>query len=172
MPKKIITQLDILEQILDELKLLRVQRQDAQTQTTQPKAEDIAPLPVPKGMKEKIEKQSEVDEKAKELEAQRFPVPPDFRNIVETVLNKEFGIEVNPLPNATAFNFTIIVPEHYSNEKKEAIEMNNGDRRSRVIDNNEGSNGVREWANKVLNNLDPETRTKISIARAQVKGVK
>ncbi len=99
----------------------------------------------------------------------KYPVPSEYREIVDTILNKEFGLEMEPLSDQPAFQVSIIVPKIYSNATDNHFEMYKEDRRSRTIKYSDGSNGVREWADTVLKNLGTEISTKISLAREQVK---
>ena len=90
----------------------------------------------------------------------KYPIPPDFVATIDEVLNKDFGIECDPLPDTPAFNFKIIVPEKYSNTPKE--KRYGADVRSKVISYSEGVIGVRLWAEKVLENLGADTKFKIT----------
>ena len=73
-------------------------------------------------------------------------VPSDLLAVSKTILNDKFKFECNPLPDQPAFCFTIIVPQEYSDSKEE-------DRRSKVISNALGANGVREWCVLVKQNV-------------------
>lgn len=95
------------------------------------------------------------------------PVPSEYREVVETVLNKEFGVRVVPLSDKPAFQLEITVPPKYSNATKDHIEMYGGDLRSRVIDYAAGSNGVREWCEAIYKNLGPEKQAQITAARVE-----
>ena len=92
-------------------------------------------------------------------------VPADYRKIVDTVLNQNFGINIESLEDQPAFTLSIIVPEIYSNVSKSHLEFYLFDQRLKVITNAEGALGVREWAEKVFNNLSQETRTRIVMDR-------
>ena len=90
----------------------------------------------------------------------KYPIPPDFITVVDEVLNKDFGIECDPLPDTPAFNFKIVVPEKYSNTPKE--KRNGADVRSKVITYSEGAVCVRLWCDKVLDNLGADTKFRIT----------
>lgn len=86
-----------------------------------------------------------------------IPIPLSWRDIVNTTLNKEFGIEVEYMPDTPKFQFTIIVPQKYSNMKPTERQLyGNVDRRLIVLDNAVGENGVRMWSERVFKNLGPE----------------
>lgn len=88
----------------------------------------------------------------------KYPIPPDFVDIVDLVFNKNFGIRCEPLKDSPAFLFTIVVPSKYS-------KVNGEDLRPKVISNADGSSGVRLWAEKVFNNFDGDTQALIVLDR-------
>ena len=91
-----------------------------------------------------------------------IPIPLSWRDIVNTTLSKEFGIQIEYMKDAPKFMFTIIVPEKYSNMSPANRQMYGSiDMRSRVLDNAVGENGIREWAERVLKNLGPEIQALI-----------
>jgi len=170
--KKTTTQLSVLQEILRELKNHTSLLVGYETKM-QPRI--ISQKPIGPVVKTKEELQEVLEKAAKEVNETpisskaEYPVPAEYREVVETILNKEFEIRCDPLSDKPAFSFTIVVPEQYSNATKQHREMYGGDLRSKVINYAEGTNGVRDWTQKVLDNLNPEARTKISIAREQVK---
>lgn len=90
-----------------------------------------------------------------------LPTPPDYVEIVDTLLNKSFGVKFQPLKDVPAFEFTIVVPSKYSQIKdieasKERVPF--VDERTKVITYAEGANGVRLWTEKVFNSFDPDTQ--------------
>lgn len=93
------------------------------------------------------------------------PIPTDYRNLVDTILNTRFGIEIKSAWDAPAFDLSILVPQDYSNAGKPHWETYKEDRRSRVILSALGLNGVREWVQKVYDNFDTETKTRITMDR-------
>lgn len=98
---------------------------------------------------------------------QKFPVPQEYRLIVENTLNKRFGVEINYVGDIASFEFSILVPREYSNAAKPHWDTYKEDRRSKVIANALGINGVREWASKVYENFPNETKSQIVFDRAQ-----
>jgi len=80
-------------------------------------------------------------------------VPAKFRKIADDILSPEFPIEIHNFDDTTDFQIDIIVPNKYSpadeNEKIKGV-----DRRSKRISRAQGENGVREWCNKVRENLN------------------
>lgn len=96
----------------------------------------------------------------------KYPIPLEYQMIVENTLNRKFRIDIDYLADSAAFNFAILVPEEYSNAGKPHWETYHEDRRSRVIINALGSNGVRDWATQVYNNFNPETQARITHDRS------
>ena len=94
-----------------------------------------------------------------------IPVPADYRSLVDSILNQSFGIDLKPASDVAAFDFAILVPQSYSNAGKPHWETYKEDRRSRVILSALGLNGVREWVQKVYDNFDAETKTRITMDR-------
>lgn len=132
---------------------------------------------VVKDMAQKIDKLSEpeakisktiersVTETTSETFERAYSVPSDYRDIIDTTLNKNFGVEVVPLSDRPAFMLSILVPESYSNATKPYLEMYKKDVRPKVIYNHESLNGVKEWAEMVYNNFDLETKSRITADR-------
>ena len=119
-------------------------------------------------LEQKIDKKPEVQPEVKEehpevpessdalniaLDGPSEPVPPEYRGIVDQVLNKSFGIHVKS--DIGRFKFTILVPEKYSSLSSGQRQIMKFDMRPRVITFAEGPNGVRLWCEKVFNNFDP-----------------
>lgn len=73
-------------------------------------------------------------------------VPVDLLKAAKEILGEKFSFECDALKDRPAFMFTVIVPKEYSNSDVE-------DKRSRVIDNALGANGVREWCSLVKANV-------------------
>lgn len=97
----------------------------------------------------------------------KFPIPVEYREIVNLVLNKKFGVDIDYKADTAGFEFAILVPEEYSNAGKPHWETYKEDRRSKVILNALGVNGVREWATQVYENFGPETKSRITFERSQ-----
>lgn len=107
-------------------------------------------------------------EEVKEPPKQEFPVPLEYQEITSTILNKKFSISVNPLSDRPMFEFVVSVPKEYSNAPEPHWLTYKADLRPKVITYAEGVNGVREWIQKVFNNFDQDTRTRIILDRARV----
>lgn len=73
-------------------------------------------------------------------------VPVDLLKAAKDILGEKFAFECDALKDRPAFMFTVIVPKEYSSSDVE-------DKRSRVIDNALGANGVREWCALVKANV-------------------
>ena len=94
-----------------------------------------------------------------------YPVPTEYLELVRVILNERFKIQITPLSDTPAFQFTVIVPEEYSNASPSQKQMYKYDLRPKVISFAEGVNGVREWCEKVYRNFNPETQAKITADR-------
>ena len=99
------------------------------------------------------------------------PVPLEYRNIVDSVLNSNFGIQIMPHSDRPSFTFAVVVPEEYSNMSGPYKEMYKIDLRPKVISYADGINGVRAWCELVYNNLNPESRSKVTEDRARLVNV-
>lgn len=97
-----------------------------------------------------------------------FPIPVEYREIVNDLLNKKFEIEIKYLADSASFEFGILVPKEYSNSSESHWQTYKEDRRSKVIQNAYGANGVREWVLHVYDNLSQEIRSRVAYDRAQL----
>ena len=118
---------------------------------------------VEKKSERKLETNNETDVSTNTLviEEPTMPVPVEYRAVVDMVLNKNFGIHVASHSDRPAFTLTIVVPDKYSNMSAPYREMYKADMRPKVISYAEGSNGVKEWCEKVYNNLSAEARAQV-----------
>ena len=66
-------------------------------------------------------------------------VPRDLLDTATNILGDKFQFECEGCTDRPAFTFTVIVPAEYSKLKTEP------DRRTKVIENSLGANGVKEW---------------------------
>ncbi len=98
----------------------------------------------------------------------QFPIPFEYRNAVDTILNKKFGLEISYPSDGVGFDFQVLVPKEYSNAGEPHWSTYGEDRRSKVIANAFGINGVREWLNLIYNNLPMETKNKVTFDRGQI----
>ena len=95
-----------------------------------------------------------------------FPIPLEYRELVNTLLNKHFEIDIN-YTGADSFEFSILVPKKYSNASEAHWQTHKEDRRTKVIQAAYGANGVREWVTKVYENFPDTTKSAITYDRAQ-----
>ncbi len=96
-----------------------------------------------------------------------FPIPYEYQELINTILNKKFRIEIKYPGDAAAFEFAVLVPQEYSNAGKPHWDTYHEDRRSKVILNAYGANGVREWVTQIYENFPPETKSRITYDRSQ-----
>lgn len=106
------------------------------------------------------ELEAEVKE-SKQDDKKNFPVPEDYRQAVNNILNEDFGVLVEPQSDSPEFNLIIVVPNKYSSMSLEEHKMHKADLRSKNISYAEKTNGVRAWAEKVYESFNPETRAQI-----------
>lgn len=99
-----------------------------------------------------LEVPSNTDELDLMLGGKSDPVSSDIRQLVDEVLNKNFGIHL--LSQLGSFKFSIVVPDKYSSLSEDKKKMIKFDVRPKVIENAEGLNGARAWCELVLNNFD------------------
>ena len=97
------------------------------------------------------------------------PVPVDFRQLVDDILNRSFGIAIRPRADAPLFELIIKVPQKYSNAPKPHWEMYNSDERVKVLDYAVGASGVREYCERVFKNFDPTVQSLIVSDRVQAQ---
>lgn len=125
---------------------------------------EIAELRAKLETKEEAVEVLPVEEPAKPA-ASAIPVPSEWQEAVETILNKKFKVEVDYSSDSPTFGFSILVPQEYSNAPKPHWETYHEDRRTRVINNADGVGGVKQWVERVYNNFDNETKAKITSDR-------
>lgn len=92
----------------------------------------------------------EINSALEELPEQDFfaKVPRDLLVTALEILGNKFRFECVSCTDRPAFEFTIIVPPEYS-----PLPRGQQDRRTKVIDNSLGANGVREYCEKVKANV-------------------
>lgn len=95
------------------------------------------------------------------------PIPQEYRDLVDTILNREFGIEIQPQPNTPTFMFSILVPDKYSPATPQYKQMHGVDRRPKVFNYGAGPADIRAFVELVHNNFDQDTKTKIALDRSQ-----
>lgn len=84
-----------------------------------------------------------------------FPVPADYRRIVDTELNKEFGIKVVPRADSPQFEVLITVPNKYTQMSDEYKKLYGVDIRTRVLSFADAANGVRQFCEIVFKSFNP-----------------
>jgi len=94
------------------------------------------------------------------IPASNIPFPAEYRQIVDEVLNKEFGAEIQY--NTLDFAITIIVPEQYQNLSQREKDAKVQDRRTKIIKYPEGASGVKAWVDMVYWSFNPEMKSKIT----------
>lgn len=96
------------------------------------------------------------------------PIPKDWKEMVETVLNKNFEVEIEPHRDAPLTTFTVIVPEKYSQMTPSQREIIKRDIRPKVITNAGGVAEVKEWTEIVYKNLTPEIQAMVVADRSKI----
>ena len=79
------------------------------------------------------------------------PCPQAYIDLKNEILNEEFGISMSMAEGGVAIS--IIVPEKYTNLNKSEYAYRKADVRTSIITNAKGEIGLREWLEKVRNNL-------------------
>lgn len=75
-------------------------------------------------------------------------VPVDIQAVAQKILGEKFTFEIESLKDQPAFLFTVVVPSEYSPLR--GVEQ---DKRSKIIPNVAGLNGVSEWCEIVKGNI-------------------
>lgn len=97
------------------------------------------------------------------------PIPLEYRQLVDNVLNRTFDIEIQPKNDIPAFEFIIKVPKKYSNASDAHWAMYKSDSRPKVVTYAEGITGIRDWCEKVFNNFNQDTKSLIVMDRVQAQ---
>lgn len=97
-----------------------------------------------------------------------YPVPLEYRNIVDTILNRAFEIRIVPKNDAPAYEFWIIVPEKYRSVSPAYIEMYKEEGHMKVLNYADGVNGVRAWTEKVFGSFNSSIQALIVADRSQL----
>lgn len=92
-------------------------------------------------------------------------IPQEYVQMVHSILNQKFKIDIEFSPALPAFDFIVQVPKEYSNAPQPHWDMYGCDKRNRMIMNALGSEGVREYLNLIYNNLSMEARARITAER-------
>lgn len=102
-----------------------------------------------------------------QITQEHYPVPPGYREIVDSVLNKDFGIEVEAQHDSPTSLVTIVVPEKYSRLTLQQKEANVRDVSPKIITHAGGMDQLREWADLVYKNFTPEYQAMIVADRTK-----
>lgn len=89
-----------------------------------------------------------------------YPFPKEWRDLIDDTLNPAFKADVNYRPDAH-FELSIWVPKEYSNAKPGHWDLVHEDKRFQVISNAMGLTGVREFVEKVAQNLGVDIMKKV-----------
>lgn len=129
--------------------------------------------------KTKAELNAEIEELKAQLASQIAPpvvgtapsvettthIPRQYQEAVNTILNDKFKIEIDYPDDSPTFAFSVLVPKEYSNAGEQHWVAYGEDRRTRVVNNADGVAGVKQWVQKVYDNFDNETKSRITIQR-------
>ncbi len=127
--------------------------------------ENVAPINVPVQKVVETKEVSEVKETKLAGELSEYPVPQEYREVVDVILNKNFKIFVDYKDGNLDFNLS--VPDKYSNLTPEARKISGGmDRRRRIIPPYEGVNGVKEYLGLVWKSFSPTIQSMIVADRS------
>lgn len=113
--------------------------------------EVLAPKPEEVKTSEHFEAVKKEDERSTKPDGNY--VPPKWRETVDNILGKDFGVNVSYPEAGAGFIFKIIVPNEKSNASKAYLDFYKTDVRSKSINNSDGANGVEEFCIKVAKNL-------------------
>lgn len=90
-----------------------------------------------------------------------FPVPAEYRRLVDTELNKEFGIKVIPRNDSPQFEILITVPNKYAQMSDEYRKLYGSDIRTRVLSFADAANGVKQFCELVFKSFNPTIQAMI-----------
>jgi hypothetical protein len=96
---------------------------------------------------------------------QKYPVPKEYVDIVNNVLNQKFGITIEPQGDRPAFLMVVNVPREYSPLSDSEWEYMKGDIRPKIITYGEGVGGVKTYIELIWNNFNPEVKARIASDR-------
>lgn len=106
-------------------------------------------------------KESAPIEPRMEYQPSQLEVPSEFRREVDSILNRDFEVEIEKHQDAPLMTFTVIVPDKYSLITPSQREIMKRDIRPKVITTAGGVNEVREWSEMVFKNLTPEIQAMV-----------
>lgn len=100
-------------------------------------------------------------------ETTKNPVPLEYRQVVDSVLNKSFGIRIVGINDRPSFELILVVPEKYQTLSEAYRAIYKEDLRPKVINYSDGTPGVRSWAEKVFESFSQDLKSLIVNDRVQ-----
>lgn len=85
-------------------------------------------------------------------------IPAEYRQMVDEVLGKDFGIRISYPSKGSGFIFRVIVPKEKSNASDFYYEMYKEDVRSKALTGGEGSDVIRLHCERIARNLGIDKR--------------
>jgi hypothetical protein len=85
-------------------------------------------------------------------------IPAEYRQMVDEVLGKDFGIRISYPSKGSGFIFRVIVPKDKSNASDFYYEMYKEDVRSKALSGGEGSDVIRLHCERIARNLGIDKR--------------
>lgn len=92
----------------------------------------------------------------------KFPIPAEYVNLVNTILNNKFGISIEPQGDRPSFLLVITVPKDYSPLSASDWEYAKGDIRPKMIGYGDGVAGVKTYLELVWNTFNPDVQAQIA----------
>jgi len=101
----------------------------------------------------KVDEAVEKREELNSINPSEKMIDPEFRVIVDSILGKDFGMDVSYPKGTGTFIFKVMVPKDKSNATDAHWQFYKSDIRSKAIPFSEGLDGVRDYCNKIAKNL-------------------
>ena len=101
--------------------------------------------------------------------AEEFPFPFEWREVIDTILNKAFKAAVSYRGDGH-FELSVFVPREYSNAKPPHWDAMHNDLRFAVLQNSLGTVGVRNYVESIAKNLGPDLMKKVDEDRLKLIG--
>lgn len=151
-------------ELIEALKVELMEALDARVKPLEERLNGLVPAKGPDRALTSVVKSDLSARVIKEL-GESDPVPLQYREEVDKVFSKEFGIHMRYA--GEGFHFTIVVPDKYSSRTPEEKALGVPDLRLKVIEHGLGVNGVKEWIDLVYKNFGPEVQALITADRLQ-----
>lgn len=94
-----------------------------------------------------------------------YPIPSEYRAIVDEILSPAFGIKIEPDSDRPAFTLKILVPKEFSNATEDYWKTNKCDVRAKVLTYGEGQLGVRAYVELIKANLGSDIMARVSASK-------